>query len=360
VVTTSVAVNIGIIVVAVLGLWLGARTMVDGSVRLARGIGLSETVIGLTLVAVGTSTPELVVSVDAALAGAGDVAVGNVVGSNVYNLAFILGVVSLVRVIPITRSLVRRDGVVLLGATGLLAGFLVDLRVSRLEGLLALGLMIAYTAYLLRTTPEESGETSGTDDVTEPDSAVENGRTGSAVENGGTESPTAGTAGTAAVPPGAVARRVPAESRLRTLALTLGGLAVVLVSGHFLVESAVSLARDGGLSEWAIGATVVAGGTSTPEFAVSLVALRRGSAGVSVGNVVGSNVFNALGVVGLAALISPAVVTGEALGSVAWLLVVTVVAVAAMWTGRRLSRPEGGLFAGSEVVRWASNLLGLG
>ncbi|MFC5366858.1 calcium/sodium antiporter [Salinirubrum litoreum] len=356
-VTTSVAVDIGIVVVAVLGLWLGARTMVDGSVRLARGIGLSETVIGLTLVAVGTSTPELVVSVDAALVGAGDVAIGNVVGSNVYNLAFILGVVSLVRVIPITRSLVKRDGVVLLGATFLLAGFLVDLRVSRIEGLLAVGLMIAYTAYLLRTTPEESDSVDETDESGDSDSPVEDGKTGSPVENGGTES---ATAGIAAVPPGAVAERVATESRLRTLALTLGGLAVVLVSGHFLVESAVSLARAGGLSEWAIGATVVAGGTSTPEFAVSLVALRRGSAGVSVGNVVGSNVFNALGVVGLAALISPAVVTGEALGSVVWLLVVTVVAVTAMWTGRRLSRPEGGLFAGSEVLRWTSNLLGLG
>jgi cation:H+ antiporter len=336
VVTSSVATDLGVVVVAVLGLWLGARTMVDGSVRLARGVGLSETVIGLTLVAVGTSAPELVVSVDAALAGAADVAVGNVVGSNVYNLAFVLGVVSLVRVLPITRSLVKRDGVVLLAATVLLAGFLVDLRVSRLEGVLAVGLLVAYTGYLLRTTPDEEG-------VAPPATA----------EAGTVET-------TAPVPPGAVAGRVATDGRLRTLALTLGGLAVVLVSGHVLVEAAVSLARAGGLSEWAIGATVVASGTSTPEFAVSLVALRRGSAGVSVGNVVGSNVFNALGVVGVAALVSPAVVAGEALGGVAWLLVVTVVAVAAMWTGRRLSRVEGGLFAGSELVRWASTLLGLG
>jgi cation:H+ antiporter len=343
--TTSVAVDLAIVVVAVLGLWLGARTMVDGSVRLARGAGLSETVIGLTLVAVGTSAPELVVSVDAALAGAGDVAVGNVVGSNVYNLAFVLGVVSLVRVLPITRSLVKRDGVVLLGATFLLAGFLADLRVGRLEGLLGVGLLIAYTAYLLRTTPEGSGESAGTNESSD---------TARPVENGGAGTPTV------PVPPGAVAERLPTGGRLRTLAVTLGGLAVVLVAGHFLVESAVALARTGGLSEWAIGATVVAGGTSTPEFAVSLVALRQGSAGVSVGNVVGSNVFNALGVVGVAALISPATVGGEAVTSVVWLLVVTAVAVAAMWTGRRLSRPEGGLFAGSEVVRWTANLLGLG
>jgi cation:H+ antiporter len=356
VVTTSVAVDLGIIVAAVLGLWLGARTMVDGSVRLARGVGLSETVIGLTLVAVGTSAPELVVSVGAALSGTGDVAVGNVVGSNVYNLALVLGVVSLIRFLPITRSLVKRDGVVLLGSTFLLAGFLVDLRVSRLEGLLGVGLLVAYTVYLLRTTPEESTGSGDAGGDLSP-AAPEQSDGDPPVGNGGAEAPTVGTAG---VPPGAVAKRVPTESRLRTLALTLGGLAVVLVSGHFLVESAVSLARAGGLSEWAIGATVVAGGTSTPEFAVSLVALRRGSTGVSVGNVVGSNVFNALGVVGVAALISPAVVTGEALGSVAWLLVVTVVAVGAMWTGRRLSRVEGGLFAGSEVVRWATNLLGLG
>jgi cation:H+ antiporter len=329
-----VVARVAVLLAAVVGLWLGARTMVDGAVRLARGAGLSEVVIGLTLVAVGTSAPELVVSVDAALAGASDVAVGNVVGSNVFNLALVLGLVSLLRVLPVTRALVRRDGLVLLVATFLFAGFLVDLRVTRLEGLLGVGLLVAYTGYLLRTTPEPT-----------------------ATADGGTDAATA-TDATAAVPAGVVVDRLPTGGRLRTAALTVAGLGVVLASGHLLVESAVVLARAGGLSEWVIGATVVAAGTSTPEFAVSLVALRRGSAGVSVGNVVGSNVFNVLGVVGVAAVVSPATVGGEAFGSVAWLLVVTVLAVAAMWTGRVLSRVEGGLFAGSEVVRWAVGLLG--
>jgi cation:H+ antiporter len=341
-----VAVRVAVLLAAVVGLWLGARTMVDGAVRLARGVGLSETVIGLTLVAVGTSAPELVVSVDAALVGASDVAVGNVVGSNVFNLALVLGLVSLLRVLPVTRTLVRRDGLVLVVATFLLAGFLVDLRVSRLKGLLGVVLLAAYTGYLLRTVPEPDATADGGGDsaAADWDGAAASG------DGRGDDSP--------AVPPGVVADRLPTGGRLRTVAVTVVGLGVVLASGHLLVESAVALARAGGLSEWVIGATVVAGGTSTPEFAVSLVALRQGSAGVSVGNVVGSNVFNALGVVGVAAVVSPATVGGEALGSVAWLLVVTVLAVAAMWTGRVLSRAEGGLFAGSEVVRWAVGLLG--
>jgi cation:H+ antiporter len=143
------------------------------------------------------------------------------------------------------------------------------------------------------------------------------------------------------------------------------GVVVLAVLGLWLgartmVDGSIRLARGVGLSETVIGLTLVAVGTSAPELVVSVDAALAGAADVAVGNVVGSNVFNALGVVGLAALVSPAVVTSEALGSVEWLLVVTVVAVAAMWTGRRLSRVEGGLFAGSEAVRWASNLLGFG
>jgi cation:H+ antiporter len=132
-------VQIGVIILSILGLWIGARLLVDAVVRLARRFGLPDLTIGLTIVAMGTSTPELSVSVDAARKGLGDIAVANVLGSNIYNLAFVLGVVSLLRVIPIRQSLLRRDGVALLAGT-LAAGItLSDLRIARLEGVALTG-----------------------------------------------------------------------------------------------------------------------------------------------------------------------------------------------------------------------------
>jgi cation:H+ antiporter len=139
----------------------------------------------------------------------------------------------------------------------------------------------------------------------------------------------------------------------------LGGLALVLVSGDYMVVAAAELARGVGISEWVIGGTIVAAGTSTPEFAVSLVSIRRGSLGVSVGNVIGSNVYNITGILGVAALVRPLAVTGNALETVAWLGAVSVLVVAALWTGRILSRLEGALLAASEAVRWVLGLLGI-
>nr|WP_276223237.1 hypothetical protein [Halomicroarcula sp. DFY41] len=151
-VTGGPVVQLGVIVGSVLGLWVGARLLVDAVVRLARRFGLSDLTIGLTIVAAGTSTPELAVSVDSALKGLGDIAVANVLGSNIYNLAFILGIVSLIRVLPVTEGLVRRDGVALLASVGLGGVVLLDGAVTRIEGAVLLGSFLAYTAYLLRTT----------------------------------------------------------------------------------------------------------------------------------------------------------------------------------------------------------------
>jgi cation:H+ antiporter len=316
------ALQLGVLVATVAGLWIGARLLVDSVVRLARRLGLSELTIGLTIVAAGTSTPELVVTADAALAGLGAIAVGNVVGSNIYNLAFILGVVSLVRVIPIERSLVHRDGVVLVASTIVGAVVMFDLTVSRVEGAVLVVLFVAYTGYLLRTGASPS------------DAAPE----------------------TTAFPTQLTER---VAFRGRDAALLVVGLVVVLVSGDLMVGAASTLARAAGISDSVIGGTIVAAGTSTPEFAVSLVAMRQGRLGVSVGNVVGSNVFNMLGILGLAAVVRPFSFGAVALESVAWLTVLAVVMVAALWTGRQLSRPEGALFATSEVGRWVLGLLGL-
>lgn len=316
------AVQVGILVATVTGLWIGARLLVDSVVRLARRLGLSELTIGLTVVAAGTSTPELVVTVDAALAGLGAIAVGNVVGSNIYNLAFILGVVSLIGIIPIERSLVHRDGVVLIASTLVGAAVMFDLTVSRAEGAVLVVLLVAYTTYLLRT------------EVSPPDAAPE----------------------TTGIPTELTERWA---FRGRDAVLLVVGLVVVLISGDLMVGAASTLARAARISDAVIGGTIVAAGTSTPEFAVSLVAMRRGRLGVSVGNIVGSNVFNMLGILGVAATIRPFSFGAVALESIAWLTILVVVMVAALWTGRQLSRPEGALFAVSEVGRWVLGLRGL-
>jgi len=342
----SLVVQVGVIVGTVVGLGVGARLLVDAVVRLARRVGLSELTIGLTIVAAGTSTPELVVTTDAALKGLGDIAVGNIIGSNIYNLAFILGVVSLVRVVPIERSLVHRDGLALVASTALGGVVLLDGAVTRPEGAAFVGLFVVYTAYLLRTggeadTEPPAGPEEERADGTEP--APDEGRTGPDAD------PPAGV-------PASLTDRVSFPGR--DVVFVVVGLAVVLVSGNLLVGAASSLARGAGVSEWVIGGTIVAAGTSTPEFAVSLVAMRSGRIGVSVGNIVGSNVFNMLGILGLAAVVQPLAVGDAALWTLAWLAVVSVVMVAALWTGRQLSRPEGGLFALSEAIRWVLGLLG--
>jgi cation:H+ antiporter len=318
-------VQIGVILVTILGLWIGARLLVDAVVRLARRFGLSDLIIGLTIVAMGTSTPELSVSIDAAFKGLGDLAVANVLGSNIYNLAFILGVISLLKVIPIATSLVHRDGVALLAST-LVGGIaLFDLRITRLEGVLLGGLFVAYTAYLLRASQSES-----------------TGSTDGPLGNGGIVAP--------------VTERV--TFRGRDLGFLVGGLALVLVSGDYMVLAASELARGVGISEWVIGGTIVAAGTSTPEFAVSVVAIQRGSLGVSVGNVVGSNIFNITGIMGVAAVVQPLTVSVTALETLAWLAGITLLMVGALWTGRVLSRVEGALFTSSEIVRWVLGILG--
>jgi cation:H+ antiporter len=317
-------VQVGVIAAAVVGLWVGARLLVDAAVRLAWSIGLSELTIGLTIVAVGTSMPELVVTADAAATGFGDIAVGNVFGSNIYNLAGVLGIVAVVRPVRATVSLVRRDGLVLLVSTAIGALVAIDLTVTRLEGAFLLALLVGYTAILLR-----SGRAAHTAPEELPTTPVETS---------------------------ALADRI--SGRGRDVLFVVAGLVIVLASGDALVRTASALARDAGLSEFVIGGTVVAAGTATPEVAVSLVALRQGSQGLSVGSIIGSNVFNTLGVLGVGAIISPLSVSEPALETLGWLVVISVALVGTLWTGRGLSRIEGGLFVVSECARWLLGLFG--
>lgn len=289
----------------VAALAVGAHLFVESAVRLARRLGVSDLVVGLTVVAVGTSLPELAVATEAALAGRGGVAVGGVVGSNVYNVAVVLGLVAAVRVVPVERGLIRRDAAALLATTAALVVVVRDGAVSRVEGAALLCGFLVYLVVLLRLSPARFVADAETD-----------------------------------------------RARPRDAVLLVVGLALVLGGGQLLIDGAVGLARLLGASEWTIGATVVAAGTSTPEAAVSLVALRRGRASVTLGNVLGSNVLNVLVVLGLAAAIRPVVAGPAAFAGALWLAGLTVLVVAVLRTGHELTRPEGLLLLATEAVRW--------
>lgn len=301
-----------IVAICVVGLWTGGSWVVDAAARIARKVGMSELVIGLTIVAIGTSAPEFAVTIAAALAGSADISVGNVVGSNIFNLGFILGGVALVAGIPTTEKLIRRDGAMLMGSTLLLLFLLRDLQLALWEGALMFALLIGYVGMLI--IRRDGG------DMSEE------------------------------VPEG--------EFRWLDVPLLIAGIALIVLSGHYLVESASEIARFFGLSEWVIGVTIVAAGTSAPELATSLMGVLRGKHGISIGNLIGSDLFNLLGVLGLAAIISPLLVDRAAFGSLFLLSGQVLLVVIMMRTGWRLSRTEGGILVALNLVRWIADFTG--
>jgi cation:H+ antiporter len=309
----SAATNAVLVAVAVVGLAVSAGQFVAGAGGVARRLGLSGLLVGLTVVAFGTSAPEFAVTLDAALTEKSNISVGNVVGSNIFNLGFILGGVALIRALPVSTALVRRDGLSLIGATGLALVLLSDLRLSQLEGVLLVVLLGAYLAVLVRTGSEQLKQSTVSD-----------------------------ASGAWWLDP------------LRAAA----GLAGIVLSAHVLVSSAAALARFAGVSEWVIGVTIVAAGTSAPEFATSVAAARRGQAGLSAGNLVGSSIFNLLGVLGLAAIVRPLSVVGTAVDTTLWLFGLTVVATAFFWSNEVLSRLEGGALVVLSAANWVVDFLG--
>lgn len=298
--------------VAVLALWVGADQFVAGASQAARRLGVPGLVIGLTVVAFGTSAPEFAVTLDAALSGRPDVSVANVVGSNILNLGFILGGTALVRALPTARDLVRRDGALLIGSTVLLLVTLRDLTLSRTEGAVLFGALVAYLAVLARAGVQNAEEPMG--------------------------------------------RSQPSFGWL-DLGRLVGGLGLVVGGAHLLVTAAVDIALAVGISEWVIGVTVVAAGTSIPEFATSVAALRAGRAGISAGNIVGSCVFNTLGVLGLAAAVQPLAVAGAAMQTTLWLLGVAVLVTILFYTNEALSRAEGAVLVVLNALNWVLDLL---
>lgn len=296
----------------------GAEWLVRGASRLAAISGISPLVIGLTVVAFGTSAPELAVSVQSALGGQPDIALGNVVGSNIFNVLFILGISALITPLVVSQQLVRLDVPLMIGVSLLMYLLALDGYIGRLDGLLLFAGILIYTGFSIVKSRRESAEV-------QQEYAQEFGKP---------------------VTPG---RR----EILRNLALIVVGLALLVLGARWLVGGAVAIARLFGVSELIIGLTIVAGGTSLPEVAASIVASLRGERDIAVGNVVGSNLFNILAVLGLASLVSPQgiQVSSAALSfDIPVMIAVAVACLPIFFSGYRIDRWEGALFLGYYLV----------
>ncbi|MBW1742393.1 MAG: calcium/sodium antiporter [Deltaproteobacteria bacterium] len=296
--------NIVAIAISTALLWKGSEWLVDSAVRIARKLHMPDLAIGLTIVAMGTSAPEFAVTINAAIQGLPNISVSNVVGSNIFNLGFILGGVAAIRTIETTPTLVWRDGLFLFGVSLVLLLFLSDLTLASHEAITLMIMLVVYIAYLFwKKVPVEERE------AEEP----------------------------------FVWRDIP---------LFILGVITVVAGGHLLVWGAVSLARVFGISEWAIGVTVVAAGTSAPEFAISLMAAMKGRYSISAGNLIGSDLFNLLGVLGLAGTLRPLTIDAAGLQSIYVLVGMVFLVLVFMRTGYRVSRAEGVFLVTMNLVRW--------
>ncbi len=291
----------------------GAEAFVRGASRLAAAIGISPLVIGLTVVAFGTSAPEVAVSVQSAFSGAADLALGNVVGSNIFNILLILGLSAVVAPLVVDHQLIRLDVPVMVGVSFLLLLLALDGSISRVDGLLFASGAIGYTSYLV----------------------LQSRRAGRALA--------AEYEGEFSVP------LHPRGGHLLSAALIVSGLAFLVIGSRALVSAAVTIAQSFGVSELVIGLTIVAAGTSLPEVATSLIATIRGERDIAVGNVIGSNIFNILLVLGVSSIIAPGGIPVAAAAlrfDIPVMLAVAVACLPIFFSGNRIDRWEGMLFLG--------------
>lgn len=307
------------IVLFVLGIGLlvvGADTLVKGAVELAVSFGISPLVVGLTVVAFGTSAPEAAVSVQSTLAGDGDIALGNVVGSNILNILLILGLSALVAPLLVSRQLLRFDLPVMIGVSFLPLLFGLDGSIGRLEGTVLFLGVVGYTAYLVRKSRRERIE------------------------------------GLARIATQEVPER-PGRGVLANVGLVMLGMGMLVLGSRWLVGGAVELATLLGVNELVIGLTVVAAGTSLPEVATSILASLKGERDIAVGNVVGSNIFNILFVMGLAGMAAPEgipVIPAALTFDLPVMIAVALACFPIFFTGYLISRWEGALFVGYYVA----------
>ncbi|SEL64296.1 cation:H+ antiporter [Atopomonas hussainii] len=303
---------------------VGAEVLVRGASKLAATFGIPPLIIGLTVVAFGTSAPETAVSVQAAWAGSGDIAIGNVVGSNIANVLLILGATALVAPLVVSRQLIRLDVPIMIGVSVLFYLLALDGQLSRWEGALLFAGVVSYTLFLIisaKKSPQQDN-----DEFAEEYGQAETGR----------------------------------FAVLKDIGFIVAGLVMLVGGSQFLVDGAVQMARIFGLSELVIGLTVVAIGTSLPELATSIMAALKGERDIAVGNIVGSNIFNILCVLGLASLVAPSaipVASNAIQFDIPIMIAIAVACLPVFFNGYKLNRWEGGVFVAYYVAYTAYLIL---
>lgn len=303
-------ISFGLVAIGLAGLIIGGEFLIRGAVSVANTFKISPMVIGVTLVGFGTSTPELVTSLQAALTGSPGIAIGNVVGSNIANILLILGLAAALAPVAVDPLAFRRDGSVMLAATLACVGVVLMDEIGRIAGGVFVAALIAYLTYTLWSEQQPNPT---------PAAAVFEAE--------------------AEAIPG------PETGLLVSILLAIGGLVLLIFGARFLVMGAVDIAQMAGVSEVVIGLTVVAIGTSMPELVTSIIAVRKGQGDVALGNVLGSNVFNILGILGITAVVTPMDIPAEIIRLDIWvMLAATLVMLVFARTGWTISRREGGLF----------------
>ncbi len=302
-------------VLGLIALVAGAELLVRGASKLALAVGISPLVVGLTVVAFGTGSPEMAVSVQSAWSGQVDIALGSVVGSNIFNILFVLGISALITPLLVAHQIIRQEVPIMIGASFLLFALALDGRIGRWDGALMFGLMISYTIFVVRQSRLQSRALQQEYEEELEDTVASTWDTHWSVQ----------------------------------VALILGGLVLLVIGSNWLVDAAVVFAQHLGVSELVIGLTVVAAGTSLPEIATSVIAALRGERDIAVGNAIGSNIFNILGVLGLASLVAP-VGLSVALPVINFdmpvMIAVAVACLPMFFTGNVIARWEGAVFFG--------------
>ena len=305
-----------LVFLSIIMLWKGADWLVDSAAEIAHSLKVSDLVIGLTVVAFGTSAPEFAVTISAAVTKQTDISIGNVIGSNIFNLGFILGGTAIIRPISTNEKMFNRDGLFLLIVTALifflffgLNGWTSDDNYTRIEGLILFSLLIGYIVFLFikKDPPEEIS----------PDKAT-----------------------------------------IMSYVFFFIGLILIVFGGHLMVTHASNIARFYGISDWVIAVTIVAAGTSAPEFATSIAAAIKGRHGIAIGNLIGSDLFNLLGVLGLAGIINPSVITQDIFDSVFILVLMVGLTLLLIRTKWKISRAEGALLVSINLIRWYFDFAG--
>jgi cation:H+ antiporter len=300
-------------IAGLVALVIGAELLVRGASRLALSFGISPLVVGLTIVASGTSAPEVAVSVGAALSGNTDIAIGNVVGSNIFNVLFILGISALITPLVVNAQIIRQEVPIMIGASLLLLAFGLDGTLGTIDCAILLALLVVYTVFLVVQSRRQTQETKD-----EYDGAVTSGS------------------------------RWDAHWAVQVLLIAIG-LGFLVAGSNWLVDSAIIFAKALGVSDLVIGLTIVAAGTSMPEVATSIMAAIRKQRDIAIGNVVGSNTFNILGCLGLSGLVAPdgLAMAPALLNFDIWVMIATALACLPVFlSGREIARWEGGVFLG--------------